>query len=92
MLGKGVAEIAATLSLPEVLLLIRKDQERRMESLRWHTQSRTLAASAIWSKPAAQALGRFERSLRIDKSTTETKPANLHRLYGGAGVPVQPLP
>jgi hypothetical protein len=64
-----------------------------MESLRWHTQSRALAASAIWSKSAGQALGRFERVLRTDTaSSSATKPADLHRLYGGAGVPVQPLP
>ncbi|QYY34618.1 hypothetical protein [Ruficoccus sp. ZRK36] len=73
--------------------MIRRDQVRRMESLCWHTQSRALAASAIWSKTAGQALGRFERALRTDTANpSATKPADLHRLYGGAGVPVHPLP
>ncbi len=70
-------------------MLVRQDQERRLEDLRWHTQSRALAASAVWSKPAAQALGRFERSLTVDTSNkTESKPADLGRLYRSAGVPV----
>lgn len=88
--GKGLAEVAATMSLPEVLLIIRRDQARRFEELRWSTQSRALAAASIWSKPAAHALGRFERSLRVDK-TAQEKPADLRRLYHASGIPVQPI-
>lgn len=87
---RGVAEVAATLSLPEVLLIIRRDQARRFEELRWSTQSRALAAASIWSKPAAHALGRFEHSLRVDKQAQE-KPTDLRRLYQNSGIPVQPI-
>jgi hypothetical protein len=72
------------------LLLIKQDQRLRMESLRWHTQSRALTASAIWSKPAAQALGRFERSLTGNRRHADAEsPQKLSRLYGNAGIPVE---
>jgi len=92
ILGKGVTEVAASLSLPEAILIVQQDQTRRFEELRWQTQSRALAASAVWSKSAAQALGRFEESLRVDRQMkSKGKPANLKQLYQSAGLPVQTL-
>lgn len=64
----------------------------RLEELHWHTQSRALAASSVWSKSAVQALSRFEQSLRVDTADEhEGKPVDYGRLYRTAGVPVQPL-
>lgn len=84
-----MSEVATSLSLPEALLLIRQEQQRHMEWLRWHTQSRTLAAAAIWNKSAASALARFERALRDADAPKDTPPKDLSRLYRQAGVPVK---
>lgn len=92
ILSRSVSDIAATLSLPEALLLIRQDNRRQMEQLRYHTQSRALANAAIWSKSALRALGRFEKSLIQTNRSNETEwGRGLSRVYAQAGIPVSPV-
>lgn len=92
ILGRSVGEVASSLSLPEAFLILRRDQARRLEELRWNTQSRGLATSSVWSKPAAQALNRFEKSLRVDKRQERRgEPQDFGRLYQSVGVPVKPM-
>lgn len=77
------------MSLPEVLLVIRTDQEKRMEELRYHTQSRALANAAVWSKEAAQALRLFDRILGGgEKKAQQPTGRYLQAAYRQVGVPV----
>lgn len=86
-----MTEVVASLSLPEALLLIRQDNRRQIEQLRYHTQSRALANAAIWSKSALRALERFEKSLtQSNQSNVSELPRSLFRIYAQAGIQVNP--
>ena len=88
-MGKGVAEIANMLSIPELFLILRRDALRRAELMRSTAVSNILAAAAPWSKEAAKRANNFIQSLTPEKPASEKESSNeLIRLFAESGIPI----
>jgi len=84
-----VAEIANTLSFPELFLILRRAAARRAEAYQVMATAQILAACAPWSKDAAKKAERFVKSLApAEKQNPRDAGNELLKMFAKAGIPV----
>jgi len=89
-MGKGVAEIAALLSFPELFLILRRDAKSKAADLRLMAVAQVLGASAPWSKEAAKKANEFIASLsEKEEVAPQQSTSELTQMLVNAGVPVR---
>jgi len=89
-MGKGVAEIAALLSFPELFLILRRAERRRIDNLHIEAVAGILAACAPWNEKSARRANEFVQSLAPSEPVDEKRSAGeLTRLLGQAGIPIK---
>lgn len=86
-----MTEVAASLSLPEILLLLERHERRELTRVLLDTHSRHLTTAGVWSQRATEALRRFQKELLEQSRHEPPKPAtnaDLSAAFAGWGVDI----
>ncbi len=87
-----MTEVAATMSLPEILLLLERHERRERARVLLDTHSRHLTTAGVWSEKATDALRRFQKELLAQSREEPPKPitnADLSAAFASWGASIE---